>query len=73
MLDPKKPSPRACVILDIPDLDSVAASKFFCEAICYGNFHDLRFSLDVVDSPRIILSGPMEQIMSLVNSYNSAP
>lgn len=73
MLDPKKPEPRACVILDIPDLDSVAASKFFCEAICYGNFQDLRFSLDVVDSPRIILSGPMEQIMSLVNSYNSAP
>ena len=71
MLDTKKPARRACVILDIPDLDRESASRFFCESICYGDYHDLRFSLDAVDSPRIILSGPVEQIFSLVNSYNS--
>ena len=71
MLDTKKPAPQACVILDIPDLNTKTASRFFCDAICYGDYHDLRFSLDAVDSPRIILSGPVEQILSLVNSYNS--
>ena len=71
MLDTKKPAPRACVILDIPDLDRESAYRFFCESICYGDYHDLRFSLDAVESPRIILSGPVEQILALVNSYNS--
>ena len=71
MLDTKKAAPRVCVILDIPGLDREAASRFFCEAICYGDHHDLRFSLDAVDSPRIILSGPVDQILALVNSYNS--
>lgn len=72
MLDTKKPEPRACIILDLPDLDRDAAARFFCEAICYGDFRDLRFSYDGIASPRIILSGPMEQILALVNSYNSA-
>ena len=72
LLDTKKPEPRVCVILDIPDLDRDAASRFFCDAICYGDYRDLRFSLDAVGSPRVILSGPMDQILALVNSYNSA-
>ena len=72
MLDTKKSEPRACVILDLPDLDRVAASRFFCDAIGCGDFRDLRFSLDAVGTPRVILSGPMDQILSLVNSYNSA-
>lgn len=71
MLDTKKPGPRACVILDLPGLDREEASRFFCDAICYGDFRDLRFSLDAVESPRIILSGPVDQILALVNSYNS--
>ena len=71
MLDTKKSEPRACVILDLPDLDPKEASRFFCDAICYGDYRDLRFSLDAVGSPRVILSGPMEQTLSLVNSYNS--
>jgi len=71
MLDTKKTENRVCIILDLPNLDRVEASRFFCEAICYGDYRDLRFSLDVIDSPRIILSGPMDQILSLVNSYKS--
>ena len=71
MLDNAKSEPRVCVLLDIPNLDREAASRYFCDAICYGNHRDLRFSLDAVESPRIILTGPMEQILSLVNSYNS--
>lgn len=73
MLDTKKPEPRACIILDMPDLDREIAARHFCEAICYGGFRDLRFSYDGVDSPRVILSGPATQILSLVNSYNFTP
>ena len=71
MLDTRRTESRVCVILDIPDLDRVAASRFFCDAICCGDYLDLRFSLDAIESPRIILSGPLDQILTLVNSYNS--
>lgn len=71
MLDTKKTEARACVMLDLPDLDREEASRFFCEAICNGDYRDLRFSLDAISSLRVILSGPMHQILTLVNSYNS--
>lgn len=72
MLDTKKPEPRVCVILDLPDLDGDTASRFFCDAIRSCDYRDLRFSLDAIGSPRVILSGPMAQILNLVNSYNSS-
>lgn len=61
-----------CVILDLPDCDRDATAAYFCDAICAGDFHDLRFAFDAFDSPRVILSGPMEQVLSLVNSYKSS-
>ena len=72
MLDTKKPEPRVCIILDLPDSDRETISRFFCDAIRYGSYRDLRFSFDGIESPRVILSGPAEQILNLVNSYNSA-
>ena len=54
MLDAKKAEDRACIILDLPGCDRDATTAFFCEAICAGNFRDLRFSFDGIDTPRII-------------------
>lgn len=71
MLDDKKPEPRACIILDLPGADRDAISAFFCDAICQGAYHDLRFSFDGVGSPRVILSGPTDLVLALVNSYKS--
>lgn len=71
MLDTKKTAQQACVILDLPNADPEEISRFFCEAICCGDYQNLRFSFDGITSPRVILSGPADQILSLVNSYNT--
>lgn len=72
MLDTKKPHDRACIILDLPGADREALSAFFCDAICAGDFHDLRFAFDGIEMPRVILSGPTDQVLALVNSYKSS-
>lgn len=69
---PVRTEDRACIILDLPGCDRDAAAAFFCDAICTGDFRDLRFAFDGVDTPRVILSGPMEQVLTLVNSYKSS-
>ena len=71
MLDTKKPDDLACIILDLPGADREALTDYFCDAICAGEFHDLRFAFDGIEMPRVILSGPMDQILALVNSYKS--
>ena len=69
LLESKRTEPRICVILDLPGADREAVSEFFCDAITGGSFRDLRFSFDGIDSPRVILSGHPDEILSLVNSY----
>ena len=71
MLDSQKQDTRICIILDLPNADRDAVSAYFCQAITGGSFHDLRFSFDGIDMPRVILSGSPEQVLSLVNSYKS--
>lgn len=71
MLDSQKQDSRICIILDLPNADRDAVSAYFCQAITGGSFHDLRFSFDGIDMPRVILSGSPEQVLSLVNSYKS--
>lgn len=71
MLGSKKRDSRICIILDLPNVDKDATSAFFCNAITAGDFHDLRFSFDSIETTRVILSGPPEQVLSLVNSYKS--
>lgn len=63
---------RACIILDLPGCDRAATAAFFCDAICAGDFRDLRFAFDGIDTPRVILSGPADQILTLVNSYKNS-
>lgn len=62
---------RICVILDLPDCDRDSTAAFFCDAICTGDFRDLRFAFDGIETPRVTLSGPMKQVLSLINSYKS--
>lgn len=69
---PARAEDRACIILDLPGCDRAATAAFFCDAICAGDFRDLRFAFDGIDMPRVILSGPMEQVLALVNSYKSS-
>lgn len=71
LLEAKRTEPRICVILDLPGVDREAISKFFCDAITGGSFHDLRFSFDGIEMPRLILSGRPDEILPLVNSYKS--
>lgn len=67
----RKSQERICVILDLPGSDHGALSKAICTAITQGDFHDLRFSFDGVDMSRVILSGPVDQVLSLVSLYKS--
>lgn len=71
LLDTKKSEPRICVILDLPGADRKSVSEFFCKAITSDDFHDLHFSFDGVEMPRVFLSGQPDEILSLVNSYKS--
>ena len=72
LADGKKPEPSGCFILDIPGENVEACSAFFCYEISNGDFRDLRFSMDAVGgTPRMILRGPLEQILPLVNRYFS--
>ncbi len=71
MLDAKKTEPRICIILDLPGADRESVSEFFCNAIMNSDLRDLRFSFDGIGTPRVILSGHPEEILSLVNSYKS--
>lgn len=71
MLCSKKQESMICIILDLPNADRDATSAFFCNAITSGDFHDLRFAFDGIETTRVILSGHPEQVLSLVNSYKS--
>ena len=70
LADGKKQSPTGCFILDLPGEDTKKCTEFFCYEIVNGDFHDLRFTYDAVgDTPRVILRGPVEQILPLTSRY----
>lgn len=71
LLDTSKKEPSVCIILDLPGCDPKETAEFFMYAINNGTeFHDLEFSFDAIyETPRVILKGPTEQIMGLVNRY----
>ena len=71
LLESKRKEPHICIILDLPGADREAISEFFCDAITRGDFHDLHFSFDGIEVPRIILSGHPDEILPLVDSYKS--
>ncbi len=70
LADGKKQERSGCFILDLPGEDIKECTEFFCYEIAKGDYHDFRFSMDAVGgTPRIILRGPSEQILTLVNRY----
>lgn len=71
LLETKRKEPRICVILDLPGTDREAITDHFCSAITRGDLHDLHFSFDGVETPRVILYGRPDEILDLVNSYKS--
>ncbi len=69
--DTKKQKNRCCIILDIPEGDGKAASRFFCNAICNGGYSDISFSFESVKCvPRIIVTGNTQEVLELVNRYH---
>lgn len=73
LLDMKKPAPKACVILDIPQGDEKAVTEFFCYRINQGQDSSLHFSFHM-QSPhiRVILTGNTPGVLALVNDYHAA-
>lgn len=71
LIDDKKHSDKMCVILDLPSSDPKATSEYFCYEISNGSgYSDLRFHFDSVEgTPRVILSGPADQLMRLLNGF----
>lgn len=70
LLDTKKQEPQVCMILDLPGADEAGTAAFFNDSICNGDFHNLRFFFDAFSgTPRVILKGPADQILTLVNRY----
>ena len=72
LLDTKKKTHRTCVILDLPGEDEKSLMEYFGYAICSGEFHDFKFSLDAIDGyPRVILRGEVCEVMKLIEGYYS--
>lgn len=73
LLDDKKKNPETCVILDIPEGDRRKISKFFCNSINNGNYHNIKFSFDapLKGYPRVIIKGNTAEVLRLVNEYHN--
>ncbi|MBE5814723.1 MAG: hypothetical protein E7320_05895 [Clostridiales bacterium] len=70
LLENKRKEQACCIILDLPGLPEKQTMEYFCHAINEGSFQNLEFSFDSVrQTPRIILRGKTEQVLSLVNGY----
>lgn len=70
LLDGKKQTRQACIILDLPDVDRQECAEIFCYAISNGDYRDIHFALDGVgDTLRVILKGDSENVLELVNRY----
>lgn len=70
LLNDRKASHEACVILDMPGGDEKATAEFFCYTINSGSYGNIRFCFDsVTGTPRVILRGDTAEVLKLVNSY----
>ncbi len=70
LLDTGKQQPEACMILDIPEGDRKAISKFFCHRISEGAFQNIHFAFDGAGKQmRVILKGEAAEVLCLVNAY----
>ncbi len=72
MMETKRESPQTCMILDLPGADRKELTEYFCYTITNGDYSNIRFTFDGVGAtPRVILSGDMEEVLRLVNGYRS--
>lgn len=72
LLNEHKTSNQCCLILDLPQSDEQSTIEYFCNSINQGDYHDLQFSFNSVSGmPRVILRGPSQQILALVNGYHA--
>ncbi len=70
--NPSREAHRCCMVLDFPGDTPKALTKFFCCAICNGDFHDFQFAFDGLDkTPRVILRGETAAVLRLVKEYYS--
>lgn len=71
LIDRKKSSEEACIVLDLPGNDPKNAAEYFCYAITNGNYADIRFSFNHTSGvPRVILRGKTEDVLKLVKEYD---
>jgi len=63
-----------CLIADLPGEDSQAVSSFFCEAINAGGYGSIRFSFDSLggQTPRVILTGQPDEVLTLIQHFYAA-
>ena len=70
LLDNKKRSSEACVILDLPGKNTKEVAEYFCDHISNDNLHHIHFSFDgVAPTPRVILTGKTDVVMQLLNGF----
>lgn len=70
LLENKKDTSEACMILDIPGKNKKEAAEYFCYRISTENFQNIRFSFDgLADVPRVILKGSTADVLKLVNGF----
>lgn len=70
LLDDKKQKQEMCMVYDVPGAEKEKLITFICSEICSGPYQNIRFAFDgVPKTPRVILSGEPEQVLSLIQSY----
>lgn len=74
LLDDQKQAAECCLVLDVPGMDCQQAMAFFGSPINSGNHRNIRFSYDNNPSgtPRIILRGYANDVLTLANRYQDA-
>lgn len=63
-----------CLMADLPGEEPQAVSSFFCNAINGGNYESIQFSFDSLggQTPRVILKGQPDEVMTLMQRFYTA-
>ena len=71
MADAHRRKQEMCLMTDLPGMDSLAVSSFFCEAISSGKYENIRFSFDSLNNhtPRVILRGDPGNVLELMRLF----
>lgn len=70
LLENKKDTCEACMILDFPGRSKKEIAEYFCYRISNEDFQQIHFSFDgVAKVPRVILKGDTADVLRLVNGF----